>query len=111
MTLTQNATVSDFDCSLVNLSVHEELKDAIKLEARSGESLQISFKRTVRVPDGDGDSELPPSMGTFPLYSINDYRNTLPAAMALKGGLFLPMYREFFSQLSILPLELTSNRA
>lgn len=56
--------------------------------------LEISFHRTVRVPE---NSALPPSLGRFPLYYVENYANTLPHSMAAKGGLFLPMYREDIS--------------
>lgn len=57
-------------------------------------ALDISFHRTIRVPDNGNSNHLPPSLGTFPLYKTNDYVNKLPKAMAAKGGVFLPMYRE-----------------
>lgn len=56
--------------------------------------LEISFHRTVRISDNHKSSALPPSLGRFPLYQVENYANTLPHTMAAKGGLFLPMYRE-----------------
>jgi hypothetical protein len=61
------------------------------------EELDISFKRTVRVPDNHGQSELPPDLGDFPLYKIRDYADDLPHAMTTKGGVFMPMYRKLNS--------------
>lgn len=58
------------------------------------DDLEISFHRTVRVPDNHDSSALPPGLGTFPIYQVKNYANTLPHTMAAKGGLFLPMYRE-----------------
>jgi hypothetical protein len=59
------------------------------------DDLQISFHQTVRVPDNNGSSALPPSLGLFPLYEVKSYANKLPDKMSAKGGLFLPLYREF----------------
>lgn len=56
--------------------------------------LEITFHRTVRVSDSYKSSTLPPSLGRFPLYQVENYAKTLPNTMAAKGGLFLPMYRE-----------------
>ena len=58
-------------------------------------SLKVSFQRTIRVPDNDGLSKLPPDLGNFPLYRVSEHADNMPAAMAKKGGVFLPMYREF----------------
>jgi hypothetical protein len=63
------------------------------------EDLQISFKRTVRVPDNQQNSHLPPSLGSFSLKEISDYADKLPESMASKGGLFFPMYREYLTVL------------
>lgn len=95
MTLTKATTNSSLECSLQSSSSLRKSKDVIQVKGPSGETLEISFQRTIRVPDGKGDSELPPSMGSFPLYSVAQYKNKLPKTMALKGGLFLPMYREY----------------
>ena len=96
MTLTQAANTPGLDCTLTKSSRYRKCKDVIEVTGASGEHLSISFQRTIRVPDGDGDSELPPSMGTFPLYSVASYKDKLPAPMALKGGLFFPMYRKLY---------------
>jgi hypothetical protein len=59
-----------------------------------GRSLKVSFQRTVRVSDNGSTNHLPPSFGTFPLYTTSDYEKsyTLPEAMKAKGGYFLPMH-------------------
>jgi len=61
------------------------------------DDLEVSFHRTVRVPDGPKSSALPPSLGKFPLYQVKDYVEKLPEEMAAKGGLFLPMYRTYLA--------------
>ena len=60
-----------------------------------GHRVTIRFKRTVRVPDNNQVSKLPPSLGNFPLYKVKDYADKLPTEMAQKGGLFLPIYRKY----------------
>ncbi|EKJ68938.1 hypothetical protein FPSE_10863 [Fusarium pseudograminearum CS3096] len=57
------------------------------------DDLEISFKRTIRVPDNYDTNYLPPDAGSFPLYKVDDYAETLPLRMAQKGGLFIPMYQ------------------
>ncbi|KAM0248958.1 hypothetical protein ACHAP5_003167 [Fusarium lateritium] len=57
------------------------------------DDLIITFKRTIRVPDNDESTALPPDMGSLPLFKVDDYADTLPVNMAQKGGLFLPMYQ------------------
>lgn len=63
------------------------------------EELDISFKRTVRVPDNYDHSKLPPDLGDYPLFKIKDYAHILPASMVAKGGLFMPMHRENLLQI------------
>ncbi|KAH6957232.1 hypothetical protein DER45DRAFT_631939 [Fusarium avenaceum] len=57
------------------------------------DDLTITFKRTIRVPDNDENTALPPDLGSFPLFKVDDYAENLPDKMARKGGLFLPMYQ------------------
>ena len=74
-----------FDCSLSN--------DSVLIKRQTGnESLGISFQRTIRVPDNQDVCQLPPSLGTFPLYKVNDYATKLTPEMVAKGGLFMPMH-------------------
>ena len=95
MTITAVPANSDWSCFLTHSNHYVKQYDAVEISTPNWEeTLQISFQRTIRVPDGDGSSQLPPSMGTFPLFSVKKYEDKLPTAMALKGGAFLPMYRE-----------------
>jgi len=69
---------------------HRVGNDAIHLD-----DLEVSFHRTLRVPDGnDSTTKLPPTLGRFPLYNATEYANKLSPEMAKKGGVFFPMYRE-----------------
>ncbi|OTB01995.1 hypothetical protein M426DRAFT_63056 [Hypoxylon sp. CI-4A] len=57
------------------------------------QNLSISFRRTIRVPDNECTSKLPPGLGKFPLLKVHDHASRLPADMAAKGGLFFPMHQ------------------
>lgn len=59
-------------------------------------NLKISFRRTIRVPDNDQTSFLPPNLGAFPLERTSKYADQLPGQILAKGGLFLRMYRTLF---------------
>lgn len=54
--------------------------------------LDISFRRTVRVPDNGDAYDLPPDCGPFPIFSIKQNASKLPKEMTSKGGLFIPIY-------------------
>ena len=95
MTVTQKDPALGLDCSLTRRSVFSKAKDVVEVKGPARELLKISFHRTIRVPDNSHDFNLPPSMGLFPLYSVANYTESLPAPMARKGGLFLPMYRRY----------------
>ena len=60
------------------------------------QKLKISFQRTVKVPDTKKIYDLPPTLGTFPLYEVKDHAFKLPKEMAEKGGILMPMYRKSF---------------
>lgn len=62
------------------------------------QKLEVSFQRTIRVPDSDSKYDLPPTMGEFSLFKVSDYGYKLPSDMAKKGGVMMPMYRNLFSQ-------------
>jgi hypothetical protein len=57
------------------------------------EVLTLRLNRTIRVPDNADTNVLPPSMGLFPLFKVQDYAAKMPEDMARKGGLFFPMYQ------------------
>jgi hypothetical protein len=62
-----------------------QLKDSFGLE--------ISFQRTLRMPDDNRLHQLPVSMGMFPLYNVEAYAERLPEQMVRDGGIFLPMWQ------------------
>lgn len=61
----------------------------VHLDAR----LEISFQRTLRVPDDGRRHFLPPSLGSFPLTPVDDYARSVPPKWVKHGGVFLPMYQ------------------
>ncbi|KAI7786261.1 hypothetical protein LA080_004082 [Diaporthe eres] len=58
------------------------------------QGLEISFERTIHVPDNKELSHLPPSLGSFPVYKVQDYAHRLPQSMVDKGGVFFPMHQK-----------------
>ena len=58
------------------------------------ESLRIVLFRTIRIDQSRDDKlfELPAGFGTFPLFSVEDFKDTVPNHMIEKGGFILPMY-------------------
>ena len=55
--------------------------------------LRIEFQRTLRIPDDNREYYLPPGLGEFPLYRVDDYPDNLPDTWEEHGGVFLPMYQ------------------
>ena len=55
--------------------------------------LRIEFQRTLRIPDDNREYYLPPGLGEFPLYRVDDYPDNLPNTWEQHGGVFLPMYQ------------------
>jgi len=52
---------------------------------------QVTFQRTLRVPDDNQDYPLPAGLGYFPLLAVDDY--PVPVDWKQHGGVFLPMYQ------------------
>lgn len=75
------------------LACHLE-NDVVHINDPATRTLEITFHRTIRVPDNDRSSNLPPDMGRMSLFKVSEYAGRLPAEMAVKGGLFTPIYRE-----------------
>jgi hypothetical protein len=74
------------------LACHLE-NDIVHINDRT-RTLEITFHRTIRVPDNDRSLNLPPDMGKMSLFKVSEYAARLPAEMAVRGGLFTPIYRE-----------------
>ncbi|TGO50746.1 hypothetical protein BCON_0177g00230 [Botryotinia convoluta] len=58
----------------------------IAINNNSGGKMEISFQRTIRVPDDGKNYQLPPDLGKFPIFSIDDYAEKLPVDIVTKGG-------------------------
>ncbi|MBM7096199.1 hypothetical protein JSY36_10565 [Bacillus sp. H-16] len=55
--------------------------------------LRISFERTLRITDDEKTYPLPPSLGTFPVCRVSDYKDTVPEKWLEEGGVFIPVYQ------------------
>ena len=53
---------------------------------------EVSFQRTLRVPDDGRDYPLPAGLGRFPLEHVEDHHRRVPAAWSRHGGVMLPMH-------------------
>jgi hypothetical protein len=71
--------------------------DSIMISKGGGGYLNISFMRTVRVPDNNKAHKLPPGLGKFPLFNVEAFKKGLPWQVTAQGGIFLPMYRKYLS--------------
>src|SRR3954464_15077388 len=60
---------------------------------RIGHNLRVSFHRTLRIPDDGKRYPLPPSLGTFPVHRIEDFRSAVPDAWRDHGGVFMPLWQ------------------
>ncbi|GKT08824.1 hypothetical protein [Desulforhabdus sp. TSK] len=64
-------------------------KDIIRI----GERFAVTFQRTLRIPDDGLTYPLPPGLGRFPIFSVEDYRDSMPASWVEEGGAFIPMFQ------------------
>lgn len=55
--------------------------------------LEITFQRTLRIPDDGNTYPLPPGLGQFPIRKVEDYADRVPQQWREKGGVFIPMYQ------------------
>ncbi len=62
-------------------------------EVHEEAEVAIEFQRTLRIPDDNREHYLPPGLGEFPLYRVDDYPDNLPETWSQHGGVFLPMYQ------------------
>jgi len=53
--------------------------------------IEISFQRTLRLPDNDQVHHLPPGLGRFPLRHIADYDLNENDHLKKRGDLLMPM--------------------
>lgn len=90
------ATESASPLLVADLSPRADTQDTIvvsrQFDSGPKQKLSISFQRTVRVADNATTNNLPPGLGCFPLYNVQEHPK-MPPAMAEKGGFFMPMYQ------------------
>jgi hypothetical protein len=55
--------------------------------------LDITFQRTLRIPDDDRTYPLPPGLGSFPLRHVDDFGARVPENWRPRGGVMLPMFQ------------------
>lgn len=58
---------------------------------RVGPRFAVTFHRTLVVPDDGHSYPLPPGLGTFPIFSVSEYRDRVPSAWR-QGTAFIPMH-------------------
>ena len=64
-------------------------RDALRI----GHNLRVTFHRTLRIPDDGNRYPLPPSLGTFPIHRIEDFRSAVPDTWKQHGGVFMPLWQ------------------
>ncbi|ROW06300.1 hypothetical protein VPNG_08084 [Cytospora leucostoma] len=88
----------EYDCSVQQVGKtqkHDVLSVQRILPASMiPQGVTVAFQRTVRVPDNDCTSALPPDLGYFPIYKTQDYASRLPPGIVRDGGVFIPMYQK-----------------
>ncbi|KAI9643535.1 hypothetical protein NHQ30_008154 [Ciborinia camelliae] len=69
----------------------------IRISNKEADFLDISLRRTIRISDRSRAEyvkyAVPPDCGSFPIFSIDHHKHTLPQHMAAKGGVFIPIYQ------------------
>lgn len=58
-----------------------------------GQRFAVSFHRTLRIPDDGRTYPLPPGLGAFPLFKVEDYWDRVPPLWREQGRAFIPMYQ------------------
>ena len=75
----------------INFNITPQHSSKCAVEASCG--LRASFERTPRMPDDNKLHQLPGSLGSYDLFSVDAYSNRLPTNMREKGGVFFPMWQ------------------
>lgn len=56
-------------------------------------TVNLSFLRTLRIPDDGKTYPLPPGLDRFPLRHLEDHGDRVPESWRRRGGVLLPMYQ------------------
>ncbi|TDZ24343.1 hypothetical protein Cob_v003143 [Colletotrichum orbiculare MAFF 240422] len=91
---TQNEPISTSRKLSARLEKHVGNDSIVVSHGSEADALTIALNCTIRVPDNRDTNNLPPGLGTFPLFNVKDYAHKLPESMARKGGIFFPMYQK-----------------
>jgi hypothetical protein len=78
-----------------NRVLAEWARDCVRVDADRIEitdRFAVTLQRTLRIPDDGREYPLPPGLGRFPVYAVDDFRDRVPASWA-DGDLFIPMYQ------------------
>jgi hypothetical protein len=62
-------------------------------EVHEDARLDITFQRTLRIPDDERTYPLPPGLGCFPLRHVDDFSTRVPEDWRPRGGVMLPMFQ------------------
>ena len=62
-------------------------------EVHADARMDISFQRTLRIPDDGRTYPLPPGLDHFPVRHVDDLGPLVPAEWRRRGGVALPMYQ------------------
>jgi hypothetical protein len=82
--------------SLTDADVEAALRQATLSRAGIVDSLAtltVTFQRTLRIPDDGRINPLPAGLGEFPVRSVDDFSEAVPAKWMQRGGVMMPMYQ------------------
>jgi Holliday junction DNA helicase RuvB subunit len=82
----QRATAFRKGVRRLPLAIHE---NAIRI----GRHTQISFNRTLRIPENGREYPLPAGFGRLPILRVEDYPNRVPEKWLAEGGFIIPLYQ------------------
>ena len=73
---------------------------ALSDRSSSGQYIQVSFQHTLRILDDDSVYPLPPGLGEFPIFWVEDFEDRVPAQWKEHGGIFIPDFSPITSLLA-----------
>lgn len=94
--LVRNSTWKTFCPKVLDLSndqIASAYRNACLGKLPSEVQCDLSFQRTLRLPDDGKTYPLPAGLGRFPLRSVTSCADSAPASWLEKGGAILPMYQ------------------
>ena len=85
-----NATAESLTPADLEAALRETANDNAGIDESMAE-LDISFQRTLRIPDDGKTYPLPAGAGQFPICTIDDF--AVPEEWSKRGGVMMPMYQ------------------